>query len=167
MLNTTHMRKPGQQGAALIESMIAVLIISFGILAIVGMQATAIQASTDTRFRAEAIYLVDRLVGQMLLNIDRSSAAATQNSISTFIHNPDDSEVACQFDGVLATNTIVNNWIDTVVASGSGLPGTTEDRIQIKLDTTANAGNRLIITVRWQAPWETQCHQHSTVAYIN
>lgn len=156
-----------QSGAALIESLVAILIISFGILAVVGMQANAVQATTDTRFRAEAIYQIDKIIGQMLLNVDRSSAASMQTSLNGFLHNTaNNEEDACLFDGASASNSIVSSWIDSLTASG-GLPGTTTNHIQIRQDTSANAGNRMIITIRWQAPWESNCRQQSTVAYIN
>jgi type IV pilus assembly protein PilV len=166
LTRSKSMASAHQSGLALLESMLAVLIISIGILAIVGMQASAVQATTDTRFRAEAAYQVDKLIGQMLINIDRTSSSTMQSSINTFLHNTADGTDSCTFDGSAASNTIVNSWITSITGS-SGLPGTTTDHIQIKQDTTANAGNRLIVTVRWISPWETLCHQQVTVAYIN
>lgn len=164
--NSNLMKSAYQSGAALLESLLAVLIISIGILGVVGMQASSVQTTTDTRFRAEAIYQVDKLIGQMLINIDRSSSTAMQTSIDTFLHNTADGPDNCTFDGAAASNATVTNWIGNITGS-SGLPGTTADHIQIKRDTTANAGNRLVVTVRWISPWETQCHQQVTVAYIN
>lgn len=152
-------------GAALLESMIAVVIISLGVLAIVGMQAVAVQATTDSRFRTEASYLIDSVIGQMLLNVDRSSAAATQTSITSFLHNTADGD-ACLFDGSATSSSIISSWI-TKVTGSSGLPGATTDHIQIRQDSTANAGNRLIITIGWVTPWDSQCHKQSAVAYIN
>jgi type IV pilus assembly protein PilV len=49
----------------LIEALIAILIFSIGILGIVGLQASAVQQSTDAKNRAEAAHLVDQLIGQM------------------------------------------------------------------------------------------------------
>lgn len=167
MLNLSTPRWAARQtGAALLESLLAVLIISIGILGVVGMQASSVQATSDARFRAEAAYQVDKLIGQMLINLDRSSSAAMQTSINTFLHNTADGTDSCTFDGSAASNAIVTSWISDITGS-SGLPGTTADHIQIKQDITANAGNRLIVTVRWISPWETQCHQQITVAYIN
>jgi len=54
-----------QRGVMLIEALIAILIFSIGILGIIGLQATAVQQSTDAKNRAEAAYLADQLMGQM------------------------------------------------------------------------------------------------------
>ena len=54
-----------QSGVMLIEALIALLIFSIGILGIIGLQASAVQQSTDAKNRAEAAYLADQLMGQM------------------------------------------------------------------------------------------------------
>ena len=54
-----------QRGVMLIEALIAILIFSIGILGIIGLQAAAVQQSTDAKNRAEAAYLADQLMGQM------------------------------------------------------------------------------------------------------
>lgn len=63
----------GQAGMMLIEALIALLIFSIGILGIIGLQAAAVQQSTDARNRAEAAYLADQLMGRMWVD-DRSIA---------------------------------------------------------------------------------------------
>jgi type IV pilus assembly protein PilV len=64
---------PGQRGMMLIEALIAILIFSIGILGIIGLQASAVQQSTDAKNRAEAAYLADQLMGRMWVD-DRSVA---------------------------------------------------------------------------------------------
>lgn len=54
-----------QRGVMLIEALIAILIFSIGILGIVGLQASAVQQSTDAKNRVEAAYLADQLMGRM------------------------------------------------------------------------------------------------------
>jgi type IV pilus assembly protein PilV len=66
--------KNTQKGAVLIEALIAVLIFSFGILAISGLQAAMVKNTTDSNYRAEANYLVQQQVGRMWAN---PGAAAT------------------------------------------------------------------------------------------
>lgn len=55
----------GQTGTILIESLVAILIFSIGVLALVGFQANAIKANTDSRARAEASYLADQILGDI------------------------------------------------------------------------------------------------------
>jgi len=54
-----------QRGAYLLEALIGILIFSFGILGIVGLQAQAIRFTNDSEYRAEAVYLANSLISQM------------------------------------------------------------------------------------------------------
>lgn len=63
-----------QRGVVLIEAMISVVIISFGILAIVGMQANAVRLSSDAKYRSDAVLAVNQLIGEMQSG-DRTTAA--------------------------------------------------------------------------------------------
>jgi type IV pilus assembly protein PilV len=65
-----HMRSIGnrgrkQGGVMLLEVLIAILIFSMGILAVVGMQATAIKNVTDSKYRSQAAFLTNKLLSQM------------------------------------------------------------------------------------------------------
>lgn len=55
-----------QTGLSLIEVMISILIFSIGILGLVGLQARAVQFSSDSEDRNRAALLADELVGYML-----------------------------------------------------------------------------------------------------
>ena len=55
----------GQQGVVLLESLIAILIFSLGILALVGLQAAMIANTSDARYRAEANYIAQQRLGEM------------------------------------------------------------------------------------------------------
>lgn len=57
--------KGRQGGVALLEALIGILIFSIGILAVVGMQATAIRTVADSKYRSEAAFLANELVAQM------------------------------------------------------------------------------------------------------
>ena len=54
-----------QRGAFLLEALVAILIVSFGILGIVGLQAQAVKITNDSQYRAEAVYLATELMSQM------------------------------------------------------------------------------------------------------
>ncbi len=54
-----------QQGVVLLESLIAILIFSFGVLGIVGLQASMVKSTSDAKFRSEAAYIVQQRIGQM------------------------------------------------------------------------------------------------------
>ena len=62
-----HARKPHarQRGSFLLEALIAALIVAFGILGLVGLQARAIQNVDDAQYRSEAAFLANDLLGRM------------------------------------------------------------------------------------------------------
>lgn len=55
----------GQHGVVLLEALIAILIFSMGILAVVGLQAAMIKNTSDSKFRADASYIAQQRVGQI------------------------------------------------------------------------------------------------------
>ncbi len=54
-----------QQGVALVEVLVAVLLFSIGILAVVGMQAFSVRAVTDAKYRADASFLANQAIGRL------------------------------------------------------------------------------------------------------
>ena len=66
-------RRHRPRGFMLIEVLVAVLVFSLGVLTIVGLQAAAVQHSTHAQQRADAMLLVDDLIGRMWLT-DRNFA---------------------------------------------------------------------------------------------
>jgi type IV pilus assembly protein PilV len=62
-----------QQGMALIESLIAILIFSLGILGIIGLQAVNLRQSADAKHRVDASFLANQTVG--MIWADRANIA--------------------------------------------------------------------------------------------
>jgi type IV pilus assembly protein PilV len=73
-------RKSAQQGVVLLEAMIAILLFSVGVLAIVGLQAAMIKNTADSKYRAEASYIAQKRVGEMW-----AADLATPAILATFI----------------------------------------------------------------------------------
>ena len=57
-----------QQGVVLLESLIAILIFSMGILALVGLQAAMIKNTSDSKYRAEATFIAQQKLGEVWVN---------------------------------------------------------------------------------------------------
>lgn len=68
-LNQSQFQKT-QTGAVLIEALMAVLIFSFGLLALAGLQAAMIKNTTDANYRAEASLIAQQQLGTMWGNIN-------------------------------------------------------------------------------------------------
>lgn len=153
----------GQTGMTLIESMVAILLFSMGILALVGMYAAATSRTSDSQYRIEAANYANKIIGQIWANVDRSTAATLTNTLVAFQHRPGGG--GCGFSGSVSANAAVTQWVGDITAVGTGLPGA-EDTMQQILVDTANA-NRVTVTVCWRAPTDSTTHRHVVVANIN
>jgi type IV pilus assembly protein PilV len=58
-------QKSAQQGVVLLEALIAVLIFSMGVLALVGLQASMVKNTSDAKYRAEASFIAQQRIGQI------------------------------------------------------------------------------------------------------
>jgi type IV pilus assembly protein PilV len=153
-----------QQGMILIEALVGILIFSMGILALVGMQASAISAQSDAQYRIEAANLANKMLSQIWLNVDRTSATTIQTSLGGFAHQTTGGN--CSYSGTASTNALVTDWVSEVSSdSGTRLPGATAAMQQIVVDT-ANF-NRVTITVCWRAPNEAATRRHTVVSHVN
>lgn len=128
-----------QAGATLLEALVAILIFSLGILGTVGLQATAVQQSTDARNRTEATQLVDRLIGRM------------------WTSNRTVANLQAQFnDCTSAACTGYADWYAEVAATlpGVTLTGTTKPTVNV------DATGLVTITVFWRAPTDPVGSRH-------
>jgi len=61
----TSSPKSAQQGVVLLEALIAILLFSMGVLAVVGLQAAMIKNTADSKYRADAAYIAQQRIGLM------------------------------------------------------------------------------------------------------
>ena len=69
-------RKSSQHGIVLLEALIAVLLFSMGVLALVGLQAAMMKNTEDSKIRSDASYLSQQRLGMMWANPDPTNLAA-------------------------------------------------------------------------------------------
>jgi len=134
-----------QQGSIILESLIAILIFSIGILGLVGLQAAAINNVADAKYRTEASLLANQIIGQMWL--DDKTTAALQNNYSGGMNG-----------GI--TGGKYAAWKANVQRT---LPGVADFPPSIVID----ANNQATISIRWKSPSESTPHTHATIARIN
>lgn len=131
----------------LLEALIGILIFSLGILALVGMQATALRATTDARDRTEASHLASQVVGELWL--DRANLANYA------------------YDGSGTPPAALANWVTQVENS---LPGAAANHPTITIGASAmgvSVGTEVEVVVFWQNPSDPNLHQFAMSAYIN
>jgi type IV pilus assembly protein PilV len=77
-----------QQGVVLLETLVAVLIFSVGVLAIVGLQAAMVKNVAEAKFRSEASYIAQARIGQIWADpANAASYLETNTDISALLPN--------------------------------------------------------------------------------
>ncbi|SFG29022.1 type IV pilus assembly protein PilV [Duganella sp. CF458] len=105
--------KPGSQdGVVLLEALAAILIFSFGILAFLWMQASATRQVTDSKYRLEASFAANQLLGDMWVHPNNLSTYATKNEAVPGLPN--------------GKRTVVVNGNQVTVTINWQLPGETK-----------------------------------------
>ncbi|MNJ99658.1 hypothetical protein D3C87_174390 [compost metagenome] len=154
MLKKISSRSPAldkQDGMMLLEGLIAILVFSLGILALVGMQGVAVKQVTDAKYRSDASLLASQLIGTMWVS-NRTPAA-----------------LKASFDTAEGESAELTNWKAAVAAT---LPGITDEVNQPTVDVTslgtANDGT-VTLTIFWRVPGDdssSATHRYVTVAQI-
>ncbi len=150
----TRFPAPGsERGVMLIEALVAILIFSIGILAVVGMQAVAIKDVTSAKYRSEAAFLAQELLAQMWTD---------NGNIGTYA-----------YVGAGAPPAKIQAWVTKVQ---SRLPDGANQLQSVTLTNPVPAapavptGATVQIIVRWRLPEEvTQnlpAHSHTVIAYV-
>jgi type IV pilus assembly protein PilV len=57
-----------QSGVLLIEAMVAILIFTIGVIALMGVQAAAVRSNSDAKIRMDAEFLADQLLAEMTVD---------------------------------------------------------------------------------------------------
>ena len=76
-----------QRGMMLIEGLIAILVFSLGVLAMVGMQAQSVSHTSQAKYRVDAAFLANKLIAQMWTDApaNRPSYATGGTNFNTWV----------------------------------------------------------------------------------
>ena len=96
--------KSKQKGVVLIEALIAILIFSFGILALVGLQAAMIKNTTENKTRADASFIAQEQLARVWSS-NHANLADSQAVIDVSDKLPG-GVVTISLQGVLVTATV-------------------------------------------------------------
>ena len=70
------------KGSALIEAVVALLLFGAGIVGLIGLQARMVTSQSESKYRADAVYLVSQLVGAMWADRPNLASYATAQCAS-------------------------------------------------------------------------------------
>jgi len=131
-----------QGGFSLIEGLIAIVIFSIGVLALIALQVTSVRQSSNAKYRSDAALLANQLIGEMWV-----SARAGPTLKGNF-----------ETGGPLYTQ-----WAATVRAT---LPAAAASAPTVTVDA---ANGQVEVNVFWKAPNEQDAdpqHRYTTIARI-
>ena len=134
-----------QQGSVILESMIAILIFSIGILAIIGLQGVSIKNVAGAKYRSDASQLSNQIIGEMWV-ANKTSAAVLQANFSSPNGVRYLTWAASSVQQALPGVTFASGTLPTIVI---------------------DAANQATITIQWQVPGEATPNRHVTMARIN
>lgn len=121
-----YIKGEGQRGIVMIEAMVAVLLFTIGVLALVGLQSAMTRNQTDAKLRGDASYLANEIVGTMWGDAANISSYATANC---------------------AAYARCNDWkgkVERLMPNGS---------VTVTLGSGASAG-AVTVTINWTTPGE-------------
>lgn len=153
-----------QQGSMLLEALIAIVIFSIGILAIVGLQANSIRMSTDAKFRSDANLLANQYISAMWADVASATTAAGAFS-------------SAEFATYTTGGANFTNWYNTTVVPAfptGASAAVTANTILLCGNTvsTTCSGNQqnsvtnVSISISWQLPGG-DVHSYSTDTVIS
>ena len=133
-----------QSGAFLLEALIGILIFSFGILGIVGLQAQALKVTSDSQYRAEAVYLANGLFAEMWAD-DYTTIKAKYQSPAGVAYTIFAAKVKAQLGGA---------WVadPDVVFDDTKAPSAQSSYVNV--------------TIKFQTPGDQQVHNYLTSGVV-
>jgi type IV pilus assembly protein PilV len=136
LISSGQIQSPGrskQSGVALLETLLAMLVFSLGILTVVAIQAASVKMSADAQLRTRAVLLADQLVGTMWVSGEKIADLQTKFQTGG--------------EGY-------NEWAESVSAAlpGVSLDGDTKPTVVIISDPDAERNGEVTITLYWRTP---------------
>jgi type IV pilus assembly protein PilV len=152
-MNTQKPRLGRQTGYMLLEGLISIVIFSVGVLGVVGMQAASIKDNSAAKYRTDASFLANELIGRMWAS-DRTPDTLRTN----FGSDPAGAEYTAWLGD--SSDPASGTVLGTLPGASANPPSVTV--IPIAGSSPPDTSKSLVtVTVQWQLPGEAV---HSYVA---
>jgi type IV pilus assembly protein PilV len=140
----TSAQAPNLKGFSLVEVLVALLVLSIGLLGLAALQTTSLQFNTGSYHRTQATFMAYDIIDRMRVNI-----GAVTNSDGTGYDQPDSTDVSmskdCDTTSCNSTELAIYDvrmWYERAVNT---LPGAAAAPPTIQVDT----GNLVTVTINW------------------
>jgi type IV pilus assembly protein PilV len=135
--------KRAQAGALLLEALVAIVIFTIGVLALIGVQAAAMRSTSDSKIRLDAEFFIDQLVSDLTIDARAPDGKVNFTRVSQ--------RYASTTAGVGYTR-----WRDRVIdVANGGLPGAAVAQPTVVITDLSVGPTTLVgadIVVFWRAP---------------
>lgn len=111
MMSAKH-RKRAQVGVALLEVLVSLLLFSFGVLGLIGLQARAVTFSVDAEDRNRAALLANEIATTMWLNKSVTVVTGTGSPWQTRVSDPSKDGLP---NGVVSVTAVSANSADITI----------------------------------------------------
>ena len=109
------MIRKSQQGVMLLEALVAILIFTIGIIAVMGMQAVSISQVSQAKYRTDASYLANQITGRMWVDQANLASYATAGAAGRAAWDAVVAQTLPAGVGVIAVNgrsvTVTIQWV--------------------------------------------------------
>ena len=158
-----------QRGVLLIEALCAILIFSFGLLGLIGLQTVAIAQSGDAKFRSAAAMLADQYINQMWVANRTAATITSATGLQTLYAS---SPAGSAYTTWLGSATTTGSVMATLpgVTSTANLPTVTFGAQAAGCSTTATqvtCTSSVTVTIYWQSPHDNVQHNYVVNAQLS
>ncbi len=103
-----------QQGVMLIEALVAILLFTLGIIAVMGLQANSVAQVSQSKYRTDASYLANQIIGKMWVDQGNLANYATAGATPRAAWDGVVAATLPQGAGIIAVNgsviTVTIQW---------------------------------------------------------
>ncbi|MBF6630435.1 MAG: type IV pilus modification protein PilV [Comamonas sp.] len=156
------MHQAHQKGFSLLEVLISILVLSFGVLGAVGLQAASLQLTRESRLQSTGVQLADELSEILRSNHVEAIKTSSPYLIDSKTFMPDKKNITCGIPGsnncTTSTSIATRDINDWLIRTKKQLPSA---RVVVCFDSTphdskglpqwecSNAGSTLAIKIGW------------------
>ncbi len=144
-----------QAGGFLLEALIGVLIFSFGILGIVGLQAASLRHTGESEYRAEAMYYANSLISQMWTDNPAGLKNKYDSTVGTGAGYTAFQGVVADLPGggTIAPIVLVDPAKDCTNTNDVAPPPSLQSHV-------------VVVCVYWQVPGDADIHNYMTIGVV-
>lgn len=135
------------RGSAILEGLIAVLIFSIGVLALIGMQASSIAAVSEAKYRTDAAFLANQLIGDMWI--------ASPATLPNYAYSGS------------GTNNLLTSWIAQINATLPDAANTPPTVTVVSSALGTGTQYTVTVTIRYRPPKSNTVHRHVSTAIVS